>query len=136
MAIHEVSVTGGNAMDSLAVCTCEWISLWSITGAAADTHDAVIDFAERTHLSHPAWSGQMVVIAGARLTRRDHSFVGQMENGDRVIIQEVVGVTTRTRWKAFEGQTDVAVDVPITASLERVSEVVRNVEWATGRTFR
>ena len=128
MAVHEIEVVGGQAMDSMAQCKgCDWLSLWSVLGAAADTHDMVIDYGERTHLCSPLLSGEMVVIAGARLTRRDASFVGKL--GDkRVVIQQ----SEHGLWTLYLNDTGIQL---IKTWFERVGEVVRASQRYTNDSF-
>jgi hypothetical protein len=128
MAVHEIEVSGANAMDSMARCTgCDWLSEWSILGDAAVTGDMVIDFGERTHLSSPLLSGQMVIIAGARLTRRDNSFVGRL--GDKTVI---IQAGESGLWAVFLNETG---NLLVRTWFERVSEAVRASQRHTNDSF-
>jgi hypothetical protein len=139
MATHEIEMIQDGYAHYFANCTaCPWISDWSWrlrVGLSPNLHgeprtevlDILIDFAEREHLSDPALSGEMVIIAGARLTRRDASFVGKL--GDkRVVIQ----ASEHGLWSLYLNDTGIQL---IKTWFERVSEVVRASQRYTNDSF-
>ena len=140
MATHEIEMEQDGYAHYYAKCTgCEWTSDWSWrlrVGLSPNLHgeprtealNVLLDIAEREHLVDPELAGQMVVIAGAHLTRRDHSFVGKL--GDKTVI---IQASEHGLWAPYLNDSGIQL---IKTWFERVSEVVRASERRTGDRFR